>query len=116
MSCTHPLNSPDGGSNESTQKLMVSGFVCPESSCALSAEVRRGMSIVSKEGREVGRVAAVILNRDNCKATHILLSRLPEVSGYWLVPVDLIVGVRDESVQLSIPGQAVGTLPRWHST
>lgn len=73
------------------------------------------MTIQSREGLEVGKMAAVVLNGDHRNATHILLGRLPERKGYWLVPVDSIVQVRDESIQLSIPVQAVETLPRWHS-
>lgn len=106
---------PDGDSMELTKKLMVSGFVCPESGCALSLEVRRGMPIFSKEGLEVGKVAAAVLDRDNQQATHILLSRLPETDGYWLIPVDLVADVRGEKVQLSIPEATIGSLPRWHS-
>ena len=106
---------PDGGSAELAQKLMVSGFVCPENGCALSLEVRRGMPIFSEEGLEVGKVAAVVLNQVNQQVTHILLSRLPETNGYWLIRVDLVVDVRDEKVQLSMPEAAIGSLPRWHS-
>ena len=115
MNATARPENHAGGQGNITQKLMVSGFVSPQSSCALSIEVRRGMMIRSKEGVEVGKVAAVVLNSDHHNATHILLGRLPEMSGYWLVPVDLVVEVRDESVQLSIPFRAIETLPRWHS-
>lgn len=98
------------------QKLMVSGFVCSEGGCPLFVEVRRGMPILSREGQEVGKVAAVVLNSDDHQATHLLLSRLPEISGYWLIPVNLIAGVQDERVQLSIPDTAVESLTRWHAT
>ena len=113
-SVSKPINQNSGTKNL-TPKLMVHGFVCPESSCALSMEVSRGMTIRSKEGLEVGKVAAVVLDSDRRKATHLLLGRLPEMSGYWLVPIDLVVEVRDECVQLSISIQVVETLPRWHS-
>jgi sporulation protein YlmC with PRC-barrel domain len=116
MSYAQQSMNQDSDSTEWTQKLMANAFVCPESSCTLSAEVKRGMPILSNEGLEVGKVAAVILNGENHKATHILLCRLPEVSGYWLVSVDLIKEIRDKRVQLSISGQAVESLPRWHST
>jgi sporulation protein YlmC with PRC-barrel domain len=100
---------------EFTQKLMINGYICPESSCALSVEVRRGMPIFSLEGLEVGQVAAVVLNGHQGRGTHLLLSRLPEIKGYWMVPVDLIAEVRGEAVRLSIPETAIEDLPRWHS-
>lgn len=94
---------------------MVHGYVCPESSCSLSIEVRRGMPILSKEGLEVGRVAAVILDRDTQKATHLLLGRLPEITGYWMVPVEVISEVCDGAVRLGISVDIVDTLPLWQS-
>jgi hypothetical protein len=111
----------DGSSAELTQKLMVHGFVCPENSCALAIEVRRGMPILSKEGQEVGKVAAVILDVDTQKATHLLLGRLPEMTGYWLVPVECISEVQRGNaqrgkVQLHIPGNLVDELPLWQSS
>jgi sporulation protein YlmC with PRC-barrel domain len=103
------------GSAEQQKKLMVSGNVSPEGNHAHAVEVRRGMQIFSQEDLEVGKVAAVVLNSDNRKATYILLSCLPERTGYWLIPVDLIAAVGDEGVRLTIPHQAIQSLPRWHS-
>ena len=97
-----------------TQKLMVNGFVCPKNGCALTSEVRRGMSIFSIEGREGGKVAAVVLNNAEHSATHLLLSRLPEVNGYWLVPVSWIVQVQAEEVFLRATEPEIQSLPRWH--
>ena len=115
MDSTNKFEDRQDGSQELSQKLMVYGFVCPESSCALSIEVRRGMSIHCQEGLEVGKVAAVILDCKTGKATHVLLGRLPEIKGYWLVPVDLISEVRDGAVRLGIRGDAIGGLPIWRS-
>jgi sporulation protein YlmC with PRC-barrel domain len=109
-----PINQ-DGVTTECAQKLMVRGFVCPESSCTLSIDVRRGMSILSKEGIDMGQVAAVILDRNSQKATHILLCHLPEKRGYWMIPVDLISEVRDGILRLAIPGKVVDALPLWRS-
>ena len=105
----------DWDQDNNPRKLMVRGFVCPRSTCGQSIMIRRGMLICSKEGLEVGQVAAVVLDPIHRKATHILLGRLPETRGYWLVPVDLIAGVSDENVRLSVSIQAVETLPRWLS-
>jgi hypothetical protein len=99
-----------------TQKLMVNGFVCPEGSCTLPVEIWRGMGIRSVEGHETGKVAAVLLKGEDRTATHVLLSRLPENRGYWLVPVEAITEVLEEEVLLSIPLTEIDSLPRWHST
>lgn len=115
MTQAHQPKNQDGSSPEPAHKLMVSGYVCPKSSCALSVEVRRGMPVFSQEGQEVGKVAAVLLSGDRQTATHVLLGRLPEVSGYWLIPIDSIVEVGEKGVQLSLPLRAVESLPRWHS-
>lgn len=96
-------------------KLMAAGFVCPVCSGFPPVEIRRGMPIRSKEGLAVGTVAAVVLDREIRAVTHILLGRLPEVSGYWLIPVGLVVEVRAEQLQLSISAGEVDALPRWHS-
>jgi hypothetical protein len=57
MSSTNKIKDHDDGSKALSQKMMVHGFVCPESSCNLSVEIRRGMPILSSEGLEVGKVA-----------------------------------------------------------
>lgn len=73
------------------------------------------MPIYASDGSEVGKVAAVVLNSESQTVTHLLLSRLPEVGGYWLVSLDLIAHVDEEKIQLSIRGEAAEELPRWHS-
>ncbi len=115
MGVTKPPENLEQDQETSLPMLMVSGFICPQSRCALSAEVRRGMPIRSIEGLEAGKVAAVVLNGDHQQATHVLLSRLPEITGYWLVPVDLIADMHDQAVRLAISLPAIDALPRWHS-
>jgi sporulation protein YlmC with PRC-barrel domain len=115
MTSTNKLISQNGDPSEFTQKLMIHGFVCPESSCALSIEVRRGMAILSKDSKDMGQVAAVILDRNSQKATHILLCHLPEKRGYWIIPVDLISEVHDGIVRLAISEEGEDTLPLWRS-
>lgn len=96
-----------------TQKLMVSGYLGGKDNFTSCNEVRRGMPILSVEGEEVGRVAAVIVEGDSVKASHVLLSRLPDEQGYWMISLDMIVEVREDKVQLSILANDVGALPRW---
>ena len=101
-------------SEESTQKLMVFGIVYPEIGWALSSEVRRGMPIFSTEGRQVGKVAAVVLNSADHTVTHLLLCRLPEIHGYWLVPVSWIAQVKAEEVHLKATEPEIKALLQWH--
>lgn len=96
------------------QKLMVSGYVCSHPGCALTTEIRRGMSVRSNQGIEVGKVTAAVLDDNQKPATHLIFDRLPAHQGYWMVPVDLIAGVEDEQLMLSIPVSAIDTLPVWH--
>ncbi len=116
MDSTNKTMNSEGSDPISAPKLMAQGFVCLESNCPMTSEIRRGMPILSEESLEVGKVAAVLLDDDTRKATHILLSRLPEMKGYWLVPVDLIFGVCEGNVQLRISENAVGDLPLWQSS
>jgi hypothetical protein len=96
-----------------TQKLMVSSMVYWGKNGSFSAEIRRGMPIFSKDGMETGKVAAVILKRTHNAARQILLSRLPEIEGYFIVDVDLIVEVDQEKVVLSVSEGALQSLPKW---
>jgi sporulation protein YlmC with PRC-barrel domain len=115
MSRTNQSKNQNSPSIEFQQKLMVAGSITPGNSCA-PFEVKRGMPIFSREGWEVGKVAAVVLDGNNQKAAYLLLGRLPETSGYWMVSVDLIAEVDDEKVRLSIPRETVQSLPEWHSS
>jgi hypothetical protein len=110
---TYQMNQ-DAFSNVRRQKLMVSGYIYPESGCTLSVEVRRGMPIFSARGSEVGKVAAVVWSGLDHTATHILLSRLPEIQGYWLLPVSWIEQVSTEEIHLHIPEAEIQSLPQWH--
>lgn len=96
-----------------TQKLMVSGFICPRSGCILSTEVRRGMPILSNQGIEVGKVAAIVIDDENQSPAYLLLDRLPEQQGYWSVPIELIVKVENDQLWLSIPASAVDAFAPW---
>lgn len=96
-----------------TQKLMVSSLVNWGKNGSFSAEIRRGMPMYSKDGKEIGKVAAVILKRTHNPARQILLSRLPDIEGYLIVDVDLIIEVDQEKVVLSVSEGALQSLPKW---
>lgn len=115
MCATTITEKENSSKKKPAQKLMVSAFVCLNNGCPLSTEVRRGMAVQSEEGQEIGKVGAVMLDAESRKATHVLLSRLPEMRGYWLVPVGAITQVVDEYVRLIISKDYMDNLPRWHS-
>jgi sporulation protein YlmC with PRC-barrel domain len=79
------------------------------------AEVRRGMLVQTSEGRTAGRVAAVVLDQEQQKVTHILLMRERQLLEYRLVPVELVEEVGKEAVLLGIFHTVVENLPIWHS-
>lgn len=112
---TSPTNQ-DKQPPQSSRKLMVTAMVCSETSCSFNGEVRRGMTILSVDGWEVGKVAAVVLEGDAQKATHLLLSRLPQESGYWLVPLGIVIEITSKGVQLSASKRFVDALPRWQTS
>ena len=106
----------DRNHDDLTAELIVSGSICLEQASDLPVEVRRGMAILTSEGREAGRVAAVIIDKHDQQVTHILLSRLSQIPEYRLVPIELIKQVHEEKVLLRIFHQVVNSLPRWHKS
>lgn len=101
--------------DEQVDKLMVSGMIETKNGSTGCVEVKRGMPVLSVEGRNAGRVAAVIVHTPEGRPTHLLLGHLPEERGYWLIELDLVAAVEDEIVRLSISEEAVRALPRWRS-
>jgi hypothetical protein len=102
--------------NERSSRLLVSAEInlgLPQS--AEPVQLRRGMPILTAEGVEVGRVAAVVVSGEDSQATHLLLGRLPNIPEYRLVSVDLITHIHEGNLQLSIISQHIENLPLWHS-
>ncbi len=92
-------------------RLLVSGRVSLSAPGGSPVEVTRGMSILSRDGREVGRVAAVVVDRRSRVATHILLCRWPQTPEYRLAALGHVAEVSEAAVRLQIHGQAVAGLP-----
>ena len=91
---------------------MVSGVLAldkPHGACSI---VERGMSILSREGQGVGKVAAVSVNEDKAVEA-ILLSRLPSKMEYRIVPADSIAAVRDHQVVLDLTADGIDYLAEW---
>ena len=97
-------------SNQS-QRLFESGSICPEQENGLPTKVSRGMIILTSDGQEAGKVAAVVVDNDSQKVSHILLTRPRLVPEYRLVPLNLIEQVDEDTVLLEICGQAIESLP-----
>jgi sporulation protein YlmC with PRC-barrel domain len=71
------------------------------------------MVIRTNEGREVGKVAAVVIDSQSQAVTHIILGHLPETLEYRLVPAALIEEVDAEAIVLGIFSPLVESLPKY---
>lgn len=65
MDRTVTSNDKDSINADQPEKLMVGGLVCLEKGKGVLAEVKRGMSVRTREGQEAGKVAAVIVDSHN---------------------------------------------------
>jgi sporulation protein YlmC with PRC-barrel domain len=97
--------------DDQSQKLMESGPVYLEQGDGSPVEVMRGMTILTKEGQEAGKVAAVVVDNYDQKVTHLVLGRLHLRPDYRLVPVNLVEQVTGDEVLLYISGPVVESLP-----
>ena len=109
----HKFADHDRNRDDRSAELFISGAIYLEHENDIAVEVRRGMAILTSEGQEAGRVAAVIMEKDAQQVTRILLSRLSQMPEYRLVPIALIEQVHEEKVLLCIANQVVNTLPTW---
>ena len=96
--------------------LIVSGVLDPQQAGGGAVDICRGMIILTSEGHEAGRVAAVIIEREGQHVTHILLTRPSQLPEYRLVPIELVEQVHEEMVRLCILSTVVNTLPLWHGS
>lgn len=105
----------DPTSESRPEKMMVSGLVRLEKEDDVPIEVKRGMSIRASDGREVGKVAAVVVNTHSQQVTHIILGRQVRAPDYRLVPVGLIKRVNAGTIWLRVLPQVVKNLPQRQS-
>lgn len=90
---------------------MASGLVHLENEDSVPVTITRGMAILSRDGQEVGQVAALFIDSESQVVTHLLMTRLRPSPEYRLVPLSLIEGVNEEAVSLDISHQAIKCLP-----
>jgi hypothetical protein len=95
---------------DAPQKLLESGLVylCQESK---TLEVRRGMFVAARDGRQVGVVAAVVLDCRSREISAVLLGDLPPTAVYRLVSPHLICRFDERSLQLSLSSADIANLP-----
>lgn len=91
-------------------KLLVSGWVNLSASGGSPVEIARGMSIMSRDGQEVGKVAAVVVDPLTQEVTHILLCRLSQSPDYRLATPDLVTQVTGQTIILQIQSRDVDGL------
>lgn len=96
-------------------KIMTRASVFLPSEPSAAVEIRRGMIVQCKEGREAGRLAGVVVGPDNLQALCLILSHLPDQGGYQALPVSWITGVHEEVIFLRERFEMVLALPDWHS-
>lgn len=98
--------------NDARQRLMISGVLTLAQPEGASAIVERGMSILSREGDEVGKVAAVSVSQERAVES-ILLARLPEKMEYRIVPVNQVAAVHAQHLVLTLTACQIEGLERW---
>ena len=106
----------DGCSVDPYEELVVSGSLYLNAESDRATQVRRGMAVLTREGKEAGKVAAVRVDTEHRHVTHILLVRLGNVPEYCLVSSGLVDQVLEENVLLRVFKQVIDSLPAWHGS
>lgn len=101
----------DSTTIDRSQRLFERGLLCLEQTDGLAVEITRGMSILTNDGHEVGKLAAVVVETGSQQMSHLLLSRSPLGPGYRLIPVNLIEQINQKTILLRVGKQIVDSLP-----
>lgn len=96
-------------------KIMAQASVYLRGNRTAAIEIRRGMTLVSIEGKEVGKVAGVAVSRDDQQALCLIISHLPQDPGYHSIPVDWVERVEGELIFLHAPVNSILAIPDWHA-
>ena len=111
-SSTSSSDNNDPTSEGQSKKLMIRGHVCLKKGDGAPVEVKRGMSIRTRDDREAGKIAAVAVDTHSQQVTHVVLRRQVRTPDYRLVPVDLIEQVNVDAISLRVFTQVVESLPK----
>jgi len=69
------------------------------------------MTVLTNEGQEAGKVAAVVVDTASQQVSHLLFRHLSLSPKYRLVPVNLIEQINQETIVLRVGKQIVDSLP-----
>lgn len=97
-------------------KIMTQASVFLTGEPSTAVEVRRGMIVKCKDGREAGRLAGVIVSQDGGQVLCLILSHLPDQAGYQSLPTSWIGRVSEDGISLTACIKTILALPDWHST
>ncbi len=95
-------------------KIMTQASISLSGEPATVVEVRRGMTIISSERWEVGKVAGVAIHPDSRKAVCLILGHLPEEASYQSLPIAWIACVEVETILLNVSFEQILAAPGWH--
>lgn len=91
--------------SEQMQLLKISGLLG-------SAEVRRGMNVVDRDGELIGLVAGVVAVSSSDQISDVVISRVPPTGDYRLAAVGSVALIGEDCVSLTLPAAELASLPR----
>jgi len=94
-----------------SQRLFERGLLRLDQTKGLAVEISRGMTVLTNEGQEAGKVAAVVVDTASQQVSHLLFRHLSLSPKYRLVPVNLIEQINQETIVLRVGKQIVDSLP-----
>lgn len=94
--------------------MMAQASISLSGEPATVVEIRRGMTIISSERWEVGKVAGVAIHPDSRKAVCLILSHLPEEASYQSLPITWIACMEGETILLNVSFEQILAAPAWH--
>lgn len=102
----------EGDEKKDQVQLMISGVLTTARAPNRQARIERGMRVMSRDGEEAGRVAAVAVTGRE-EVDFFLLSRLPAEMIYRVVSAAAVADVDGSVVWLQLNKRAADELPQW---
>ena len=90
---------------EQMQRLKISGLLG-------SAEIRRGMNVLDRDGEPTGLVAGVVALSGSKQISDVVISGVPPTGDYRLAAVEYVALVGEDCVGLTLPAVELASLPR----
>jgi hypothetical protein len=92
-------------------RLMAEGTIKLDD-LAEPVKIERGRIVRTSDDQELGRVAALLVDGSG-ETRGLLLSRLPGMAGYYLMPVDFVAGIEPGRVRVRLLSTEGDLLPAW---